>query len=183
MDQAGCERYEQFVRSHGERAFRFAYRLAGDAEEAKEVVQDAFFRLFRTWECYDPSQPLEAWFTVILRNVFLDGRRRYERRHTVPLDEGPRDGEEEGRTRALGDGEPPLLEVLEREEVSARVRAALERLEYDHRTVLTLCDMEGCSYEEISRVVDVPVGTVRSRLSRAREALRRELLSEEGVTA
>ena len=64
---------ERFIREYAERAFQFAFRLCGNAEQAKELTQEAFFRLIRKWDQYDPSQPLEGWFLTVLRNVYYDG--------------------------------------------------------------------------------------------------------------
>lgn len=177
MASGGPERFEAFVSEYGERAFQFAYRLSGNVEEAKDLVQEAFFRVLRSWQSYDGSRSLDAWFFTILRNVFLDGRKRYERRHGVSLDApaGGRDGECSRLAELLPDEEEAVLDRLQRAETARFVREALEELPYDHRTVLTLCDMEGLSYEEISNVLDVPVGTVRSRISRARDSLARRL--------
>lgn len=173
--------FEAFVRDYGERAFQFAYRLSGNVEEAKELVQEAYYRVLRSWQRYDQKRSLDAWFFTILRNVFLDGRKRYERRHAVSM-ERPVLGASGEEAAVLGDLLPAedeaVLRRLERAETAAAVHAALDSLPYDHRVVLTLCDMEAMSYEEISQVLDVPVGTVRSRLSRARIAFRR-LISQD----
>ncbi len=184
MNSSGSEvQFQRFVCEFGERAFQFAYRLTGNIEEAKDLVQESFYRVLRSWDRYDRSRSLEAWFFTILRHVFLDGRKRYERRHAVSLNRPVRpSGREEATTydELLSDQEEAVLELLERAEAAEGVRRTLDRLAYDHRVVLTLCDMEGHSYEEISRVLDVPVGTVRSRISRARLAFRREMASIEG---
>ena len=178
-------RFEDLVRDYGERAFQFAYHLCGNIDEAKDVTQESFYRALRGWDSYDPAQPLDSWFFTILRHVFLDGRKRYERRHVVSID-APVSGEDGETSHAdfVRDGEPAVLEVLERRETADSVRRALGELGYEHRAVLTLCDMQHMSYEEISKILDVPIGTVRSRLSRAREALRDRLaavLGEEGA--
>lgn len=168
------------MRAYGERAFQFAYRLSGNIEEAKDLVQEAFRRLLDRWERYDPSQPLDAWFFTILRHLFLDGRKRYERRHAVSLDRPPagRDEDASSYSDVLADREEAVLDRLQREEAAAEVRRALDGLSFEHRAVLVLCDMEQMSYEEIARTLAVPLGTVRSRVNRARAALRRRLAGE-----
>ena len=75
--------FEGFVREYGERAFQFAYRLTGNVEDAKDLVQDAFHRALRSWDRYDPSRPLDAWFFTILRHLYFDSRKRAGRRKTV----------------------------------------------------------------------------------------------------
>lgn len=172
---------ERLVRDYGERAFRFAYRLTSNVEDARDLVQEAYRRVLRSWETYDARQPLENWFFSILRHVFLDGAKRYERYHHVSLHARlpGDDGDEAALEHTLADRHEALLDRLEREEDIVRLREALNRLDYEFRSALVMCDMEAMSYEEISRVVDAPIGTVRSRISRARAALRRRLLETE----
>ena len=172
------EDFEAFGKEYGERAFQFAYRLSGNIEEAKDLVQEAFYRVLKNWDRYDRSRTLDAWFFTILRNVFLDGRKRYERRHAVSLERPVResDGESSRLEDVLPDEEEAVLAQLERKESAQAVRATLDRLAYDHRVALTLCDMEAMSYEEMSQVLDIPVGTVRSRINRARSAFRKEFV-------
>lgn len=184
MNSSGSEaQFKRFVSEFGERAFHFAYRLTGNIEEAKDLVSESFYRVLRSWDRYDRSRSLAAWYCTILRHVFLDGRKRYERRYAVSLDRSARPGgSEEAATydELLSDQEETVIERLERAEVAEEVRRTLDRLAYDHRVVLTLCDMEGLSYDEMSMILDVPVGTVRSRISRARLAFRREFVSNRG---
>ncbi len=178
--------FEDFVREYGDRAYRCAYRLCGDTEEAKDLVQEAFTRVLGRWDRYDSSQPLDAWFFTILRHVFIDDRRRCGRTRVVSLETRSAAADpEEGATllQTLADGEEAVLERIEREDSAAAVREALKALSREHREVLTLCDMEGCSYEEIAQVLGVAVGTVRSRVSRARDALRRRLMEASEVGA
>ena len=169
---------ERFINEYAERGFQFAFRLCGNVEEAKELSQEAFFRLIRRWEQYDSSQPLESWFLTVLRNVYYDSVKRHERCRTVPLDAPVVLGEPEGPAYAdvLADGSEALLEKLERREAGREVREALDSLSEEHRAVLTLCDMQGLSYEEIAEVLDCPLGTVRSRVSRARSAFKRKMM-------
>lgn len=167
--------FESFVCEYGERAFQFAYRLGGNVEEAKELVQEAFVRMFRNWERFDRSRSMSAWYFRILRNVFLDGRRRYERKYAVSIDRRVSGEAEDFGT--YGDaleesGEAPF-DALAREENAREVRAALAALSFEHRAILSLVDMEASSYEEVGRVLDIPLGTVRSRVARARSAFRR----------
>ena len=173
---------ERFVEDYADRGFQFALHLCGNVEEAKELVQEAFVRAIDKWETYDSTQPLENWFLTILRNLYFDGLRRYERRHGLSLD-APHPDSGRAFSEVLADrAEEPLLVRLERQEASEAVLAALERLSPEHRAVLTLGDMEGLGYEELASVLDCPLGTVRSRLFRARAAFKKALLSQgEGV--
>ena len=97
---------ERFVADYSERGFQFACGLCGNSEEAKELVQEAFCRVFRSWDRYDQSQPLDSWFLTILRNVYVDSVKRHERRFGVRLDAAlVRDGED-GDTFSGASGRP-----------------------------------------------------------------------------
>ena len=170
------ERFEAFLQEYGDRAYQFAYRLCGNADEAKDLVQEAFIRLLRHWQDYDASQTLDGLFFTTLKHLFLDARKRFESRNLVSLD-GKVDGAEDDATYAdlLAEEERAVLDRLESEESAGIVRETLHAMSYEHRVILTLCDMQQMSYEEIGKVLEVPPGTVRSRISRARIALRRRL--------
>jgi RNA polymerase sigma-70 factor (ECF subfamily) len=167
--------YGRFVREYGERAFRFAYRLTGNAEDAKDLVQEAFYRMIRSWDRYEESRSLDAWFFTIMRNIHLDLCKRYEKGRLVSLQEKPSGDGGGTYEEIVPSEEEAVLRRLEREEALGEVRSALRGLSPEHRSVLALCDMEDLSYARASEVSGIPVGTVRSRLSRAREALRRAL--------
>lgn len=169
---------ERLIEDYADRAYQFAYHLCGNVDEAQDVVQEAFLKAIRGWEAFDESQDFWNWFLAILRNIHCDRRRRYERRNCVSLDVPIEGGGEEAETFAdtLADGDAGcLLERLTREQGQQEVRDAFDSLGEEARAVLTLCDIQGLSYEEIAEVLAVPVGTVRSRLARARGFLRREL--------
>ncbi len=172
--------FESLVGEYGERAFQFAYRLTNNVEDARELVQEAFCRAFSRWESYDRALPIQNWFFAILRHVFLDGLKRFDASNLLSLDE-PEEESKEDYAEILEDRSDRLLETLEREESGRKVREALLRLSREHRAVLMLADVEGMSYEDIAKVLHCPVGTVRSRVSRARNALKKRLVREVGI--
>ncbi|MBI5209072.1 MAG: RNA polymerase sigma factor [Elusimicrobia bacterium] len=172
---------QSFIEEYSDRAYQFAYRLCGDAEEAKELVQEAFFRLIKAWDLYDAEQPLEGWFLTILRNVYIDSVKRYDRRNRLSLDMTVKHDDGEGLPLAEvlpDEGEERILEALERREAGGEVREALASLSPEHRAALSLCDMEGMKYGEIAEVLGCPVGTVRSRVARARVIFREKMLEK-----
>jgi RNA polymerase sigma-70 factor (ECF subfamily) len=171
---------EQFIRDYSERAYQFAYRLCGNVEDSKEIVQEAFVRMMSKWDQYDEKQELETWFLTILQNIYYDGIKRYEKRFNCSLD-GLIECEETEESVAFVDAvadsrEEEAIDRLEKEESVEEVRRALEGLLPSYRAILSLSDMEGLSYQEISEVLKCPVGTVRSRLARARTAFRKNML-------
>lgn len=180
---------ERFVEEYSEPAYQFAYGLCADEEEAKDLVQEAFYKVLHHWDRYDQGQPLKSWFYTILRNVYNDRCRRFERRHGVSLST-PLAHDEDGGVlaEALPDTSlAPILDQLGRDEDTRRVHRALASLRSEYRAVLTLCDMKGMGYEEIAQALNWPSGTVRSRLSRARTLFKEKMLEllgkEEEVNA
>lgn len=175
---ASREQLEKFVEECGPAAYDFAWQLCGSQEEAKELVQAAFVRAFDGWDTYDASQPFKTWLLCILRNLYLDGRKSLERRRTLSLDvEVPDSG---GLTFADTTADPTeeaVLDRLERDRRAEDVSRALSELSPEHREILTLCDMEGLTYEAAGAVLGSPLGTIRSRMARARAALKKKLLA------
>lgn len=171
---------ERFIDEYADRGYDFAMALCGSPEEAKELVQAAFVRAFERWPQYDPSQSFEGWYLGILKNLYRDWIKRYERRN-VSLD-APAGGDEEALPVAelVADGrEVALLDRLERQAAGEEVRRALDGLSPEHRAILALSDMQGLTYEEVCRTLDLPLGTVKSRLVRARQAFKKRVLRAE----
>lgn len=168
---------EKFINDYADRAYQFAFKLCGNQEEAKELVQEAFVKVMKNWEHFDQSQPLENWFFTVLRNLYVDGLKSHERKNRVSLDMPI--GSEETLTLAdaLPDkSEEALLDRVERQEARSQVRRAVETLLPEFRAILTLADFQGMRYEEIAKVLGCAPGTVKSRISRARAALKLEML-------
>ena len=173
------ERLARFIAEYAEKGYQFAYGLCGSPEEAKELLQEAFYRLVRKRAQYDPGQSMDNWFMAILRNVYVDSVKRYERRQGVSLDVLVPGGPEEGLSFAdvlPDDREEAALDRLARQDDVGLVRLAMECLSTGHKAILTLCDLQGLKYEEVAQVLDCPLGTVRSRMNRARAALKKAIL-------
>lgn len=156
-------------------ALNFAYGLCQDADEARELVQEACYRVLRESRRYDPAKPVKSWLFTILRHAFIDSRRRTERKAGFSLDFSM-DGGKSSLLETLEAQDPSAQEQLEQEETIARVRLALRRLRVEDRKVLRLCDADGWHYEDVARALGIPVGTLRSRLYRARRKLRSHAL-------
>lgn len=173
-------RLEDFIRDGEGWALEAAYKLAGNREEAKELVQETLFRIVRAWNTYDGAHPLEAWFLVILRNLFYDTRRAYSRKQTFSLDRigENEDGEDINLHDTLPSTEQSAFERMAVAEGRESVKRTLRLLGKDHRNVLKACDMDGMKYREAAARFGVPTGTLRSRLSRARAAFRRTFNQE-----
>lgn len=164
-------------------AYALALRMVGDADAAADVTQDAFFSAFRNIRAFR-GMSFRAWLLRIVSNGCNDYWRTHRRKPSEsldnlldgdPTDGGPIDSE---LARALSDESWSPEATALRAEAIAAVETALLRLAPEHRLVIVLSDVNGLSYEEIARVADVPLGTVKSRLARARARLREALLGQ-----
>jgi len=167
--------YDELVRSYSGSIYHVAYRMLGDSAEASDVVQDIFLKVFRHIGGFKGEAALKTWIFRIAFSEILNRLRWWKRRHkyaTVSLDE-----ESNGKPAdiAIKSGPTPE-EVLQCKEREAAIQHALRRLSHDHRSIIVLRDIEGFSYNEIADVLGVSVGTVKSRLARARADLKQALM-------
>lgn len=169
-------------------AFGVAVRFTNNRADAEDLVQDAALLAFRAFDSFEPGTNFKAWFFRILTNCYFSRRRREKSRPaTADLDDTPdlylyARSAENGFPTAGPDPAAQLLDRLGTE----RVAAAIARLPEEYRVVSTLYFMEDFSYEEIGRVLECPIGTVRSRLHRGRKMLQKSLwqvAEESGIVA
>jgi RNA polymerase sigma factor (sigma-70 family) len=165
MPGDGIPTWEEVARQHGRFLYTLAYRLTGNDDDAQDLVQEVLLRVRRGLESYRPGS-LEGWLSRITTNTFLDDVRRRGRRPVDYLPEEP--------DRVL-----PASDSADVASASARlpdhVQAAILGLPAEYRAAVVLCDVVGLPYDEISTALDVPVGTVRSRIHRGRALLRKAL--------
>lgn len=148
-----------------------AYRMMGERDAAEDAAQDAFISAFRKLDSYRGGS-FKAWLLRIVTNVCYDELRRRKRRPTTPLEPLDNDQEEIESPRWMSDtGESPE-EFTERMEVARALQRCLNDLPVEFRTVVTLVDIQGMDYSEAAQVVGTPLGTVKSRLARARTRMR-----------
>jgi RNA polymerase sigma-70 factor (ECF subfamily) len=162
--------------------FNLAARLLGDAEEARDVAQEVFLQVFRMLGRFEGRSRLKTWIYRIAVNQ-CHNRRRFWRRRRRDREEALDEGLDARRAQPGADGgEASPYEEAVRQERARRVQDALLQLSFEHRAVLLLREVEGLTCEEVGLALGVPEGTVKSRLSRAREAMRVRLrgLVEEG---
>lgn len=163
----GIPTWEEVARDYGGFLYSVAYRLAGNDDDAQDLVQEALLRVRRGLERYEPGS-LEGWLARIVTNVFLDDMRRRKRRPTSALPDDP--------DWVLPPA--PAADMASRE-LPAHLQEALAALPEDFRVPVVLCDVADQSYEQIAATLEVPVGTVRSRIHRGRRLLRSALTEEE----
>lgn len=168
--------FTRLVALHEGMVFNLASRLLGDTEEARDLSQDVFLQVYRTLDRFEGRSSFRTWVYRIVINQCYNRHRWWRRRRKSsmrPLDTlTPRDEVH------LQPAQPVVgpFEQVERLEASRRVQAALDGLSFDHRSILVLREVEGLSCEEIASTLGLPIGTVKSRLARGREALRLRLL-------
>jgi RNA polymerase sigma-70 factor (ECF subfamily) len=167
--------FEEELFPHIESLNTFAYHLCYDEAMAKDLVQDTYLKAYRFIENYEPGTNAKAWLFKILKNGYINEYRKKSKRPTkVDLEEyiSYHDTDMASSVQYL-DLRDELFEHMMGDEVSNAINA----LPVDFRTVVLLCDIEGFSYEEISNIIGIPLGTVRSRLFRARNLLKEKLKS------
>lgn len=157
--------WEELVRDHSDQVYRLAYRLTGNRPDAEDLTQDVFVRVFKSINNFTPGT-LEGWLHRITTNLFLDGARRKQRIRMDPMAEA---------SERVVDEQASPGELYDEASMDADVAAALAALSPEYRVCVVLCDIEGLSYDEIAQVLDVKVGTVRSRIHRGRSQLRAAL--------
>lgn len=163
------EAFNQIVRLYETRVYNLCYRMLGDADAAADATQDAFIAAFRNVRNFRGGV-FKAWLLRIATNACYDVLRARKRRPAVSLDST--DNEDDNtRTEAPDPGES-LDDMVVRQELSAAIQQGLAELPEDQRIVIILSDIQGLAYEEIAQITGVQLGTVKSRLSRARAKLR-----------
>ena len=164
----------ELVEAHQRMVFQLAFHLLGDKEEAMDLSQDVFLTVFRMLDRFRGQSALRTWIYRIVVNQARNRQRWWRRRKQsaqVPLDEHV---SAHGDLRQPGEHTSPDR-AYARKELAEKLWTALDELPFDQRTALILREIDGLSYEEIGFSLDVAVGTVKSRLARARQLLRGEL--------
>lgn len=153
--------------------YNFAYRLTLDEDDANDLVQDTFLKAYRFFESYEQGTNAKAWLFRILKNSFInDYRKKSKEPNKV-------DYQEVETYYNSDEVNEPITSDLRidsvKDLIGDEVASALNSLDVDFRTIIVLCDIEGFSYEEMAKILDIPIGTVRSRLHRARTILKENL--------
>ena len=162
------EAFGQLVLKYQDRLYNTVFHVVGHAEDARDVVQEALVQAFLKLDTFQRHSAFYTWLYRIAFNVAVTHRRRS--RPTVSMDQFRETSQMEP-----ADCEDDPAEALDRKERCRQVRQAIARLAEEHRAVLVLREIDGCCYETIAEILDLPMGTVRSRLHRARMQLREEL--------
>ncbi|MBO8129717.1 MAG: sigma-70 family RNA polymerase sigma factor [Peptococcaceae bacterium] len=173
--------YEELVMLYQDRVYGLCYQLTGNYDDAQDLAQDAFIKAYGALKSFRNEADFGTWIHRITVNLWINIKRR--KRHDVSLDQPVQtsDGEVQRDIAAAEDGPE---EAVEKMEFQSLVRAALRDLSPEHRAVLVLREMQGYAYDEIAGVLDCSLGTVKSRINRARQALKervKTLAAEAGM--
>lgn len=160
--------FNQLVLHYQGLAYNVAYRILGDPEAAADATQDAFFSAYRAMPKFRGGA-FKSWLLRIVTNACYDQLRVKQRRPTSSLDDLPIEAD---HTYYLKDSAEQPDELVERKELNRFIEAGIATLPLEQRTVLVLSDVQGMSYEEVADVLNISLGTVKSRLSRGRAKLR-----------
>jgi RNA polymerase sigma-70 factor, ECF subfamily len=169
--------FEEEALPHLDAVYRFALRLSGAPDQAEDLVQETFLRAFKSWNQYTAGTAAKSWLFTICRNVFLRSRERVQRHDEIVTENVGRSGPGPNPINpvwvsVLGvDPEGEFFDSI----VDDRIIDAINRLPEEYRTAVVLSDLEGLPYAEIADLMDVPVGTVKSRLFRGRRQLQKVL--------
>lgn len=168
-----ADAFEQLLLEHQKNVYNLCYRMAGDPDDAMDLSQETFLRAWRCLDQYQFASAFSTWLYRLCSNICIDFLRKRRRQQTVPLTFEDADGEEQ--TYAVPDERPLPEEQVELKLTHETLAAAMAQLLPEHRAVLQLRVVNEMSYEQIADVLDIQIGTVKSRLSRARNQLKKIL--------
>lgn len=169
------EAFETLLARYGRRIYQMAYRMAGNEADANDLTQEAFIRVWRAFRRIDPEANLESWLYRIVTNLYIDLLRRRPKARLESLDAPLRTAKGDEVAREVPDERADPEATVLSAQLDADIQRALVALTPDLRMVVVLSDIEGQSYEEISVTLRIPIGTVKSRLHRARRILQARL--------
>ena len=169
LQRGETDAFETLIRRHQKTIFNLVYRMLGDYDEAAEISQEAFLSAYRAIGSFRGESNFSTWLYRIALNHATTRRKSLNTRQqrNVSIE----------TTEPVIDPHPGPAETMEKKELRERVQLALNSLEPDDAAVILLRDLQDVPYDEVARVLEIPVGTVKSRLYRARQALKTELAS------
>lgn len=180
-DQERAARFERDAMEYLDQLYGAALRMTRNAADAEDVVQEAYAKAFASFKQFKPGTNLKAWLFRILTNTYINTYRKAQRRPRTSDDENVEDWQiaraASHEATGLRSAEVEALDAMP----DTQVMEALNGLSDDFRQVVTLADIEGFSYKEIAQIMGTPIGTVMSRLNRARKQLRAQLVDVAGA--
>jgi RNA polymerase sigma-70 factor (ECF subfamily) len=178
------EAFQRLVRRHQRALVNHIYRFTGKRDGALDLAQEVFLKVYLSLSSFDPRYRFTTWLYRIASNCAIDHLRKKKPQTCSLYGETP-DGQPEDADRTLAGNEPTPDEMLRLRELQHRLERAIRRLPQDYRQLILLRHRQHCRYDEIARITQLPIGTVKNRIFRAREILRHELadMLDSGVHA
>lgn len=170
--------WEELVRGHNRRIYNICYRFTGSPDDAEEVTQEVFIKIYRTLSSYDSAKgAFTTWITTVTRNLLVDNYRRNKMERLSDSMDAPTGSDEDGLTlgEQIADDGPSQDEQMSTKQTQKMVQQALLKVSPDLREALILRDLHDLDYKEIATALRVPEGTVKSRINRGRTELARIL--------
>ena len=180
------EAFEKLIEGCQKKVFNIAFRMIGNYDDANELAQEVFLKAFRSIKKFKGDSLFSTWIYKVTANVCLDEIRRRKNKRVFSLDEEVEYGDGDLKRQIPDNAPTPDVEV-EINEIKKVVNKSIQELPNDYKSIIILRDIQGLSYDEISKIFDCPEGTVKSRINRARQALKKilqgkkELLNSEYV--
>jgi len=168
--------FDELVRRYEGKIYGLAYRFMGNHADAGDLAQDTFIRIYQALSGFRGDAAFSTWLYRIAANICRDELRKRQRRHSVSMEEMI---DASPANVPTADGSYSPEETVQRREVQRQVQLCLNELTDDHRLVLIMREIQGLSYEEIASALQCSIGTVKSRISRARNALKEKLSEQE----
>ena len=168
--------FEQLILGYEKLYYNIAFRMANNAEDAKDIVQDSLIKIFRYLDKCNDFEMFKNWSCKIVTNTSIDFLRKKKRNFTTSLDAEIDGNENSYKYEIPSDEKTPEQELIQSEE-SKMVLECIENLSEQHKKIIVLRDLNGMSYEDIAKIEDITLGTVKSRLARGRTSLK-NLLQE-----
>ncbi len=174
------DRFELLVERYQTRLVNYLYRMVRNLEEAHDLTQEVFIRVYQALDRYDSQYRFSTWLFRVAQNAAIDVIRK-RRIQLVPLTRRADEGSEATVDLELADGQPTALESLQGRELDASIRAAIDTLPWEYRELILLRHYGELAYEEIAEVKAMPLGTVKNKLFRARQMLKQQLLGHRAL--
>ena len=174
------DRFELLVERYQTRLVNYLYRMVRNLEEAHDLTQEVFIRVYQALDRYDSQYRFSTWLFRVAQNAAIDVIRK-RRIQLVPLTRRADEGSEATVDLELPDGQPTALESLQGRELDASIRAAIDTLPWEYRELILLRHYGELAYEEIAEVKAMPLGTVKNKLFRARQMLKQQLLGHRAL--
>jgi RNA polymerase sigma-70 factor, ECF subfamily len=168
------EAFEELIEGYQKKVFNITLRMLGNYDDASEVAQEVFLKVFKAIRSFKEESTFSTWIYKITTNTCLDELRKTKNKKNISLDEELKLDNDEVKLQIVDQRASPET-LYEQKELKKAVMEAIDQLSGEHRIIIILRELQGLNYEEIAKIVKCPVGTVKSRINRARQELREML--------